>query len=85
MGIQQLGILLVLILIKAGKGRIVKDAILAVAALHLQRDAGHRFTATRITQRGAVDTRRLPAELIQAVIGLIGQHQQRQHHQQESH
>ncbi len=64
-----------LILIKAGKSGIVEDTILTVTALHLQRDAGHRFAAAGVAQRGAVNARRLTAELIEAVIGLIGQHQ----------
>ncbi|MNV88122.1 hypothetical protein D3C71_1822990 [compost metagenome] len=85
MGIQHLRILFALILIEARQCGIHQHAILAIATLHFQRHAGHRLAAPCIHQRSAVDVRRLGAEVIQALVSLIGQHQQRQQHQQERH
>ena len=82
-GVQHLRILLALVLVQLLQRRIDQHAVLTIAALHLQRHAGHRLTAPRVHQRGAVDVRRLRAEVIQALVGLIGQHQQRQQHQQK--
>ncbi|MNH38497.1 hypothetical protein D3C79_995380 [compost metagenome] len=85
MGVQHLRILFTLILVQPLQGGIHQHAILTIAALHLQRHAGHRLAAPCIHQRGAVDVRGLRAEMIQALISLISQHQQRQQHQQKRH
>ncbi len=81
MGIQHLAVALSLILIHPRQRRIVQHAVLAIAALHLQRGIDHRLAASGIDQRSAVNMRRLGAKGIQALPGLPRQHQQRQQDQ----
>ncbi|MNB88760.1 hypothetical protein D3C75_357800 [compost metagenome] len=85
MRIEHFAVALALVLIHPLQRPVVEHAVLAIAALHLQRRIGHRFAAPGIYQRGAVGKRRLGAERVQALPGLPRQHQQREQDQQESH
>lgn len=53
-GVEHFAVAFALALVHHGKGWIVKHAILAVAALHLQRYVGHSLAAARIDKRRTV-------------------------------
>lgn len=77
MGVQHFTVAFALALIHLCQRRIVKHAILTIAALHLQGGIGHRLTATRIDKGSTVSLRRLGAKRVQTLPRLPCEDQQR--------
>lgn len=67
MRIQHITVAFTLTLVDHGQRWIIKHTVLPIAALHLQRDVGHRLAASGVNQRGAVGQRRLRAQGIQTL------------------
>lgn len=85
MSVQHFAVAFTLALINLFQRPIVKHAILTIAALHLQRGVGHRFTASGVDERRTVGQSRLRTQRVQALPRLPGKDQQRQQDQQEGH